>query len=72
MIKVYPDFKRAENRIMSIWQNFSKDQKQRLRSGQLEWIKNLQDIEANRLIADGRSKIEAYIIVTGKRSDYLL
>ncbi|MDR2339596.1 MAG: hypothetical protein LBF40_05645 [Deltaproteobacteria bacterium] len=67
-----PDFRRAEDRIVGLWGDLSKQQKQALREEQVDWIKNLRDYEAEQLMARGYSKIEAYTIVTDRRSDYLL
>ncbi|MDR2459613.1 MAG: hypothetical protein LBE38_02345 [Deltaproteobacteria bacterium] len=72
MVRRSPDFSRAENRIVTIWDQLTRQQRATLRDEQVEWITVHRDQEANALMRAGYSKIEAYTIVTDKRSDYLL
>jgi hypothetical protein len=72
LTRISPDFKRAENRILSIWKNLTPDQRKRIRDEQIGWIETIRDIEAWELMDQGFSKAEAYTIVTDNRSDYLI
>jgi hypothetical protein len=72
MVKISPTFKHAEDRIVYIWANLTKQQKKELKEEQIYWINVLRDEEANALMKKGHTFFEAYTIVTNDRSDYLL
>ncbi|MDR1657388.1 MAG: formylglycine-generating enzyme family protein [Deltaproteobacteria bacterium] len=65
-------FKRAEDRILSVWKNLPADFKKSIQAEQIDWIKYRRDMEADKLISQGLSKADAYAQVTHARSDYLL
>jgi hypothetical protein len=65
-------FNSAEKRILDVWANLPKDLKKEVQKAQIEWIKVTRDQEAEVLMkSNGKTKAEAYTIVTNTRSDYL-
>jgi hypothetical protein len=72
MVRSSPTFRAAENRIVAIWDNLTRQQRAQLKDEQVYWIVTQRDVEANALMRAGYSKVEAYTIVTDNRSDYLL
>ena len=66
-----PEFRAAEEEILSVWSSLSPETRKRLQASQLAWIKRYRDEEALRLIAQGYSYAIAYTIVTRKKTEEL-
>ncbi|MDR1395123.1 MAG: hypothetical protein LBK52_02995 [Deltaproteobacteria bacterium] len=64
-------FRQAEERILKVWGDLPPEFRSSIRQEQIQWIKSDRDREARALMMRGRSKAEAYAIVTNERSDYL-
>ena len=75
MKKTNADFARADKRLSQVWKKLkgavSKEVFAELQEYQREWIDSGRDIEAQGLMDEGYSRVEAYTMATSDRADAL-
>ena len=75
MKKTNADFARADKRLSQVWKRLkgsvSKEVFTELQEYQREWIDSGRDIEAQGLMDEGYSRVEAYTMATSDRADAL-
>ena len=75
MKKTNADFARADRRLSQVWKklkgSLSKEVFAELQEYQREWIDSGRDIEAQGLMDEGYSRVEAYTMATSDRADAL-
>ncbi len=75
MRKSNSDFARADKRLNQVWANLRKSLPKsvfaQLDKLQREWVRTGRDEEAESLMSDGYSRMEAYTIATNDRADAL-
>lgn len=75
MKKTNADFARADRRLSQVWKKLkgsvSKAVFTELQDYQREWIDSGRDIEAQGLMDEGYSRVEAYTMATSDRADAL-
>lgn len=74
-MKKDPEFSEANRKLNSAYnqakKSMTKAKFERLKELQLDWIKFLRDLEAERLIDEGHSRLSAYTEVTKNRAESL-